>query len=59
MELTWQDIKRIVELYKHFEEDAYYNFMEWQRDEDQMGIKNPFDYSEEDLCKMTLNALKK
>lgn len=57
--MTWQDIKTIVELYEHFEEEAERNYMEWQMDEDQTGIPNPFDKSMEDICKSVLCAFKK
>ena len=56
MKLTWQDIKTIVELYEHFEEEMDRKYLEWQMDEDQTGIPNPFEVSKEDICKDVLIA---
>jgi hypothetical protein len=57
--LTWQDIKRIVELYEHFAKEAERDELEWYMDEDQMGIPYPNPVTIEDLCKQTLRAFNK
>ena len=60
--MTWQDIRTIVELYEQFYEETRKNYLEWQMDEDQRGIPNPFDLSMEDICKdvlLAFNRMKK
>ena len=56
MELTWQDVKRIVELYEHFNKEADREELEWSMDEDQTGIPFPYPTTKEELCRMTLKA---
>ena len=56
MELTWQDVQLIVELYHHFEEEAEREEWEWSMDEDQSGIPYPYPTTKEDLYKQTLKA---
>ena len=54
--MTIEDVKEIVELYHHFEDQYNEWYREWQMDEDQIGVPNPFDKTHEEICEDVLGA---
>lgn len=48
--LTVDDIRLIVELYEEYSDEVDRDYRDWQMDEDQTGIPNPFDHSREEIC---------
>ena len=59
MNLIWQDIKTIVELYEKRDEELRQAYWDWQMDEDQTGVPNPFEESMEDTCRWVLSVFKR
>ena len=58
MELTWQDISKIVRLYNEIEREDERNAFEWSMDEDNTGIS--YDgMTHEDICKQVLLQINK
>ena len=58
MELTWQDISKIVRLYEEIEHEDDVRASDWCMDEDNTGIS--YDYmTREDICKQVLLQINK
>ena len=58
MELTWQDISKIVRIYNEIEREDEQNAFEWSMDEDNTGISYD-DMTHEDICKQVLLQINK
>ena len=48
--LTVDDIRLIVELYEEYSDEVDRDYRDWQMDEDQIGIPNPYLLSKDDIC---------
>lgn len=54
-ELSWKDVDYLQFLYEDYDRWLTEKYREWQFDEDQTGLPNPYDESREDICKEVLH----
>lgn len=59
MELTWQDVKEIVDTYEFLQYEQEMYEREWNMDEDQTGIPYPNEMSRDDMFKMVARMYNK